>query len=214
MLQTIQADFRAIRKNDPAARNWLEVLVCYTTFYAILIHRLTHFLWRIKLPIIPRILSQINRFLTGVEIHPGASIGKGLFIDNGMGVVIGETAKIGENCIIFHNVTLGGTKSVHGRRHPKLGDNCLVGTGTSLLGPILIGSNVKIGAATTVINRNIPDNCSVVGVPGHIVHYKGIRTHIPLPSMEYETLEKMHEYMNVMLSQEEGMAHPPSNEAE
>ena len=212
MLQTIREDFRAVRRNDPAARNWLEVLLCYTTFYAILIHRFTHFLWRIRVPILPRVISQINRFLTGVEIHPGATIGKGFFIDHGMGVVIGETAKIGKNCVLFHNVTLGGTKSVHGRRHPKLGDNCLVGTGTSLLGPILIGSNVKIGAATTVINRNIPDHCTVVGVPGRIVHYKGIRTTILLPSMEYETLEQMQEYMNVMLAQVEGVAHPPSNE--
>lgn len=210
MVKTILADFRAIRKKDPAARNWLETLLCYTTFYAILIHRLTHALWRIKVPIIPRIFSQVNRFLTGVEIHPGAKIEGGFFIDHGMGVVIGETTEIGKDCNIFHNVTLGGTKSVHGRRHPKLGDNCLVGTGTSLLGPILIGSNVMIGAATTVINRNIPDHCTVVGVPGRIVHYKGIRTNIPLPSMEYETLEQMHDYMNVMLSQIEGVAHPPS----
>lgn len=212
MLRTILADLRAVRKGDPAARNWLEVVFCYTTFYAILIHRFTHLLRRIGLPVLPRVISQLNRFLTGVEIHPGAKIGGGFFIDHGMGVVIGETAEIGENCMIFHNVTLGGTKSVHGRRHPKLGDNCLVGTGTSLLGPILIGSNVKIGAATTVINRNIPDQCTVVGVPGRIVHYKGIHTNIPLPSLEYETLEQMHEYMSVMLAQVDGVAHPPSNE--
>jgi serine O-acetyltransferase len=213
MLGTILADLRAVRKNDPAARNWLEVFFCYTTFYAILLHRFTRLLWKIGIPLLPRFVSQLNRFLTGVEIHPGARIGRGFFIDHGMGVVIGETAVIGENCVIFHNVTLGGTKSVHGRRHPKLGDNCLVGTGTSLLGPILIGSDVKIGAASTVINRNIPDHCTVVGVPGRIVHYKGLRTNIPLPSLEYETLEQMHDYMSVMLAQIEDVTHSPSNEA-
>ena len=167
MFKTILEDIKAIHRNDPAARN-IEFII-YPGFQAILIHRFTHILWNLGIPFIPRLISQISRFLTGVEIHPGAKIGKGFFIDHGMGVVIGETAEIGENCVLFHNVTLGGTGKHRGKRHPTIGDNVMIGTGAILLGPIQVGNNVKIGANTFILMNDIPDNCTVVGTPGKII---------------------------------------------
>lgn len=161
-------DIKSIYKNDPAAKN-IEFLL-YPGWHAIVIHRyISHPLYKIKLPFLPRLISQIMRFLTGIEIHPGAKIGKGLFIDHGFGIVIGETSEIGKNCVMYHNVTLGGTGKHQGKRHPSIGNNCILGTGSILLGPMRIGNNVKIGADTFVINKNIPDNCTVVGTPGKIV---------------------------------------------
>jgi len=165
-------DIRAIKRNDPAARG-LEFLL-YPGWHAIVVHRyISHPLYKIKLKFIARILSQFMRFLTGLEIHPGAEIGKGLFVDHGMGVVIGETAKIGKNCILFHGVTMGGTGKHVGKRHPTVGDNVLIGTQATLLGPMVVGSNVKIGAETVIINHDVPSNCTVVGAPGRIVKLKG-----------------------------------------
>lgn len=165
-------DIKAIFKNDPAARGLEPIL--YPGLHAIVVHRyVCHPLYNAKLNFLARLISQIMRFLTGIEIHPGAKIGKGLFIDHGMGLVIGETAKIGKNCVMYHGVTLGGTGKHKGKRHPTIGDNVLIGTKATLLGPITIGDNVKIGAETVIINKNIPNNCTVVGSPGKIVRIKG-----------------------------------------
>jgi len=172
-------DIKAIYKNDPAAKN-LEVIL-YPCLQAIVVHRyISHPLYEWGVPFFPRLVSQIMRFLTGIEIHPGAKIGKGFFIDHGFGVVIGETAEIGENCVMFHNVTLGGTGKHKGKRHPTIGNNVLIGTGTILLGPIVVGGNVKIGANTFIINCNVPSNCTVVGTPGKIVKLNGKKVNIKL----------------------------------
>jgi serine O-acetyltransferase len=159
-------DIKAIYRNDPAARN-IEFLL-YPGFHAIAMHRLSHLLWRIGIPFIPRMISQIMRFLSGLEIHPGAKIGKGFFCDHGMGVVIGETTVIGENAVLFHNVTLGGTGKHSGKRHPTVGNNVLIGTGAILLGPITVGDNVRIGANSFVVMRDIPANVTVAGTPARI----------------------------------------------
>lgn len=170
----IRQDYKAVFERDPAARNGLEVILAYSGFHAIFLHRVDHLLWKIRLPIIPRLLSHVVRFLTGIEIHPAAKIGAGFFIDHGMGVVIGETAEIGENVTLYQGVTLGGTGKEKGKRHPTLGDNVVVGAGTKVLGPITIGNNVKIGANSVVL-KSIPDNSTVVGVPGRITKKKIIR---------------------------------------
>ena len=172
-------DIRAIYRNDPACRN-IEFLL-YPGFHAITFHRFNHFLHKLKVPFIPRLLSQLNRFLTGLEIHPGASIGPGFFCDHGSGVVIGETTQIGPNCMMFHNVTLGGTGKHEGKRHPTVGNNVLIGTGAILLGPITVGDNVKIGANAFVVMRDIPSNCTVAGVPARITRRDGAFCHEELP---------------------------------
>lgn len=162
-------------ENDPAARGpWavMEVVLTYAGFHAILLHRITHRLHRIGIPVLPRILAYLNRFITGVEIHPAARIGGGFFIDHGMGVVIGETAIVGESCTIFHQVTLGGTGKECGKRHPTLRDNVVVGGGAKILGNIVIGSGVYVGANSVVLT-DVPDNCTVVGIPGRIVKAGG-----------------------------------------
>jgi serine O-acetyltransferase len=171
MLKALLEDIRACYRNDPAARH-LEVFT-YAGLQAITLHRITHLLWRIGVPLIPRIISQVNRFVTGIEIHPGAQIGRGLFIDHGMGIVIGETSEIGDNCVLFHNVTLGGTGKHKGKRHPAIGNNVFIGTGATILGPVTVGSNVKIGANTFIIMHDVPSNCTVVGSPGKIVKLDG-----------------------------------------
>jgi serine O-acetyltransferase len=176
-------DIKAIYKNDPAAHGLEPIL--YPGLHAIIIHRyLSHPLYKIKLKFIARLLSQIMRFLTGVEIHPGAVIGKGLFIDHGMGVVIGETAEIGKGCVLYQGITLGGTGKHQGKRHPTIGDNVLIGTNATLLGPIRIGSNVKIGAETVIINHDVPSNSTVVGAPGVIVRLNEKKVKIKLKSLE------------------------------
>jgi len=172
MFKLLLEDIRACYRNDPAARNLLEVLT-YAGVQAITLHRITHFLWKIGLPFVPRIISQLNRFLTGIEIHPGARIGRGFFVDHGMGIVIGETSEIGDNCVLFHNVTLGGTGKHTGKRHPTIGSNVFIGTGATILGPVTVGNNVKIGANTFIIMHDVPDNCTVVGSPGKIVKLNG-----------------------------------------
>lgn len=165
-------DIKAIYRNDPAARN-IEFIL-YPSIHAIAVHRyVCHPLYRLGIPFFPRLISQIVRFLTGIEIHPGAKIGKGLFIDHGIGVVIGETAQIGKNCVLFHNVSLGGTGHHKRKRHPTIGDNVLIGTAATLLGPITVGDNSKIGAETVVINRDVPENATVVGAPGKVVKLNG-----------------------------------------
>jgi serine O-acetyltransferase len=162
-------ELRTIYERDPAARNWLEVLFCYPGVQALLFHRLAHWLYCIGIPFVPRFISHLNRFLTGIEIHPGAKIGKGVLIDHGMGVVIGETAIVGDGTLIYQGVTLGGTGKEMGKRHPTLGKNVIVGAGAKVLGNIQIGDNVRIGAGSVVL-RNVPSNRTVVGIPGRIAY--------------------------------------------
>jgi len=184
-------DFKAISRNDPAAKNPVETLFVHTPLHAIVAYRFTHILHLLKIPIIPRFIGVLLRFWSGVEIHPGAEIGCCFFIDHGTGVVIGETTKIGHNCVVFHNVTFGGTGHHSGKRHPTVGDNVLIGTGATLLGPITVGDNVKIGAETVIINRDVPENCTVVGAPGKIVKRNGKDVSENLPESDYHTNRKV-----------------------
>ena len=163
-IKNLYYDAKNIQQKDPAARNIFEVILLYPGFHALFFHRIAHFFYNIKLFFIARLISQLTRFFTGIEIHPGATIGKRRMIDHGMGIVIGETATIGNNCTIYHNSTLGGTGKDKYKRHPDLGNNVMVGSGAKVLGPIKIGNNVKIGANSVVLN-DIPDNVTVVGIP-------------------------------------------------
>ncbi|SNX54348.1 serine O-acetyltransferase [Thermoanaerobacterium sp. RBIITD] len=174
MFKTLKEDIKVIFERDPAAKSILEVILCYPGLHAIIMHRIAHYLYKKKLILIPRLISQFNRFITGIEIHPGAKIGKGLFIDHGMGVVIGETTEIGDNVTLYQGVTLGGTGKEKGKRHPTVGNNVVIGSGAKVLGPINIGDNSKIGAGAVVLH-DVPPNCTVVGVPGHCVKMENIR---------------------------------------
>ncbi|MBD2554789.1 MAG: serine O-acetyltransferase [Limnothrix sp.] len=194
MLNALIADFRIIFDRDPAARNWLEVLFCYPGLQALILHRLAHGLQQRQLPFVPRLISHIGRLLTGIEIHPGATIGQGVFIDHGMGVVIGETAIVGDYCLIYQGVTLGGTGKESGKRHPTLGDNVVVGAGAKVLGNLNIGENVRIGAGSVVL-RDVPADCTVVGVPGRVVYRSGVRVdpleHGKLPDSEAQAIRAL-----------------------
>jgi serine O-acetyltransferase len=173
MFDTFRADWRAVFRNDPAARNGFEVLT-YAGLHAIFWHRIAHFFHHHGMKFAGRLISQMNRFWTGIEIHPGATIGKGFFIDHGMGVVIGETAEIGDNCLLYHGVTLGGVSLEKKKRHPTLGNNVVVGTGAKVLGAITLGDNVKVGANAVVL-KDVPANSVVVGNPGRVVVQDGQR---------------------------------------
>ncbi len=164
----IRKDIKAVFEHDPAAVSTLEVLLAYPGFHARQSHRLAHTLFRWHIPVLPRLISHISRFLTGIEIHPGAKIGDGFFIDHGMGVVIGETSEIGDNVTLYQGVTLGGTSHQRAKRHPTLGNNVVVGVGAQLIGNITIGDNTKVGAGSVVVN-SVPANATVVGVPGRVV---------------------------------------------
>jgi serine O-acetyltransferase len=164
MFKNIRADHHAIMANDPAARSALEAVLCYPGFHALIIHRLSHSLYRHKWYLVARIISQCARHFTGIEIHPGAQIGQGVFIDHGMGVVIGETAEVGDNVIIYHGATLGGTGKDKGKRHPTVHDGVMIGAHALVLGPITLGENVKVGAGAVVIH-DVPPDTTVVGVP-------------------------------------------------
>ncbi len=166
--KNLYEDAKNIKEKDPAARNILTVILLYPGFHAMLFHRIAHFLYNKRLFFIARLISQGSRFLTGIEIHPGAKIGKKLMIDHGMGVVIGETAEIGDNCIIYHQVTLGGTGKEKVKRHPTIGNNVMIGCGSKVLGNINIGDHVKIGSNSVVL-KNIPPNTTVVGIPGRMI---------------------------------------------
>jgi serine O-acetyltransferase len=185
----IKKDFHAALSMDPAATSKVEVVLTYAGFHALLSYRLAHWLWKRRIPFVPRALSQFARFLTGIEIHPGATIGSGMFIDHGMGVVIGETSEVGNNVTLFQGVTLGGTGKQRGKRHPTLGSHVVVGAGAKVLGPITIGDYVKVGANAVVL-QDVPDHSTVVGIPGKIVRIKDERVadealmdhiHIPDP---------------------------------
>ena len=165
-------DIRSVFKRDPAARNVFEILTCYSGVQAVIIYRFTHLLWRYKLYWLARFISTLARWITGIEIHPGAVIGRRFFIDHGMGVVIGETAEIGDDCMMYHGVTLGGTQTRDKvKRHPTLKDGVIIGAGAKILGPITLGKNVRVGSNSVVV-RSIDDNCTVVGIPGRVLKKK------------------------------------------
>ncbi len=203
MFKGLLYDAREIKKRDPAARTILEVVLLYPGFHAIFWHRIAHFFYAHKILFIARLISQFSRFMTGTEIHPGAKIGKGLFLDHGMGIVIGETAEIGDNCTIYHNVTLGGTGKDTGKRHPTIGNNVLISTGAKVLGPFKVGDNVNIGANSVVLQEVLP-NCTVIGVPGRVVKRDGERVasrdldHINVPDpVAYELCQMLHRIYNL-----------------
>lgn len=171
MFKRIREDIRSVFDRDPAARSTLEVLLAYPGLHAVWMHRFSHRLWRWHLKLLARLVSQLARWLTGIEIHPGARIGNRFFIDHGMGVVIGETAVIGDDCTIYHGVTLGGTTWSKGKRHPTLGNGVVVGAGAKILGPITIGANARVGSNSVVV-KDVPDGATVVGIPGRVVAAK------------------------------------------
>ena len=212
MLSTLVADFQIIFERDPAARNGLEVLFCYPGLQALLFHRFSHWLYAIGLPFFPRLLSHLARFLTGIEIHPGAQIGCGVFIDHGMGVVIGETAIIGDYALIYQGVTLGGTGKESGKRHPTLGESVVVGAGAKVLGNIQIGNNVRIGAGSVVL-RDVPSDCTVVGVPGRVVFRSGERVdpleHGRLPDSEARAIRALVDRIELLEQQIQAMQPMP-----
>ena len=164
-------DIRSVFKRDPAARNVFEIITCYSGVQAVIIYRFTHLLWRYKLYWLARFISTFARWITGIEIHPGAVIGRRFFIDHGMGVVIGETSEIGDDCMMYHGVTLGGTSWNKEKRHPTLKDGVIIGAGAKILGPITLGKNVRVGSNSVVV-KSIDDNCTVVGIPGRVLEKK------------------------------------------
>jgi len=164
-------DIRSVFKRDPAARNVFEIITCYSGVQAVIIYRFTHLLWQYKLYWLARFISTFARWITGIEIHPGAVIGRRFFIDHGMGVVIGETAEIGDDCMMYHGVTLGGTSWDKVKRHPTLKDGVIIGAGAKILGPITLGKSVRVGSNSVVV-KSIDDNCTVVGIPGRILDKK------------------------------------------
>lgn len=201
MFTRIRKDIRAIMERDPAVTGIIEVILCYPGFHSIILHRVAHFLYNKKFFILARFLSQINRFFTQIEIHPGAKIGDGLFIDHGAGVVIGETAEIGDNVTIYQGVTLGGTGKEKGKRHPTIGDNVMISGGARILGSITVGDNAKVGAGAVVIHP-VPPDSTVVGVPGRVVRHKERKLnnidldHGNLPDPIEEALQKLNDEVN------------------
>ena len=196
IFKLIKQEIKTIKAKDPAAKSTLEIVLLYQGFHALILHRLAHKLYKMKIPFLPRFISQFSRFITGIEIHPGAAIGKNFFIDHGMGVVIGETAIIGDNCLVYQGVTLGGTGKECGKRHPTIGNNVTLGAGAILLGNISIGDNSNVGAGSVVI-KSAKENSTLVGVPARVVKEKnfvqGKLMHNKIPDpvfVEIETLKK------------------------
>lgn len=225
-MRYIIEDIKAIKARDPAVRTYLEAAICYPGLHAVIVHRLTHWLYNKGLFFLSRIISNIVRLITGVEIHPGAKIGKGVFIDHGMGVVIGETAEIGDNVTIYQGVTLGGTGKDTGKRHPTLEENVVVSSGAKVLGPFTVGKNSKIGAGAVVL-KEVPPNCTVVGVPGRIVVKdnkrvkdedmtpKGIDLNqIDLPDPVMQEIMKLKKAVEVMKTDIEGIKGEKESEKE
>jgi serine O-acetyltransferase len=192
LIASIRKDIKAAFEHDPAAVSTLEILLAYPGFHARQWHRLAHTLFNWHVPVLPRLISHVSRFLTGIEIHPGATIGEGFFVDHGMGVVIGETSVIGNNVILYQGVTLGGTSQQKKKRHPTLGNNVVVGVGAQVIGDITIGDNAKVGAGSVVIN-SVPANATVVGVPGRVVAVRNPDTATveKLPDPVGERLDKL-----------------------
>jgi len=207
MFREIRQDIRAALEKDPAARSALEVLLCYSGLHAILIHRVAHSLWKCKCKLTARFISQMGRWFTGVEIHPAAKIGSGLFIDHGMGVVIGETSEIGDNVLIFQGVTLGGTGKETGKRHPTIGNNVVIGVGAKVLGSITIGDNAIVGAGAVVL-KSVPPDSTAVGVPARIVREGGQLVkdlhHELMPDPMTKVLQQLNERINKMERQVAG----------
>ena len=185
----MREDIANVMEHDPAAKSRLEVFLCYSGLHAVWFYRANHWLWNHRLFLAGRWLSQVARLLTGIEIHPGAKIGRRLFIDHGMGVVVGETSIIGDDVTLYQGVTLGGTGKEHGKRHPTLEDSVVIGSGAKILGNIIVGKNCRIGAGSVVL-RNIPDNSTVVGVPGHIIFREGKRVVITDPKQINDPLSE------------------------
>lgn len=203
MLRTIREQVDVIFREDPAATSILEVLICYPGLHAILLHRVAHALYQCKLRLLARMVSQLARWLTGIEIHPGATIGRRFFIDHGMGVVVGETAVIGDDVILYQGVTLGGTGKDRGKRHPTVGNHVVVGTGAKVLGNITLGNNVKVGAGSVVVH-SVPDDSTVVGIPGRVVRSRGQIAddleHGKLPDPQGQDLENMQQRVDQLES--------------
>lgn len=203
MLRTIREQVDVIFREDPAATSILEVLICYPGLHAILLHRVAHALYQCKLRLIARMVSQLARWFTGIEIHPGATIGRRFFIDHGMGVVVGETAVIGDDVILYQGVTLGGTGKDRGKRHPTIGNRVVVGTGAKVLGNITLGNNVKVGAGSVVVH-SVPDDSTVVGIPGRVVRSRGQIAddleHGKLPDPQGQDLENMQQRVDQLES--------------
>lgn len=194
---SVRDDLQAVLDRDPAARGPLDVILSYPGFQAVTFHRFVHALWKTNLPLLPRWLSHVNRFWTGIEIHPAATLGDGVFIDHGMGVVIGETAQVGDNCTIYQGVTLGGTSLSHGKRHPTLQNNVTVGVNAAVLGAITIGENSKIGGGSVVV-KDVPPNSTVVGVPARIVMQNGVPVravpepaHVDMPDPNADAIARL-----------------------
>ncbi len=208
MRKAIQSDIEIIRERDPAARGLFEIILCYPGFQALVLHRISHRLWNFGIPLLPRVLSQVTRSITGIEIHPGAKIGQGVFIDHGMGVVIGETTEIGNRCLLYQGVTLGGTGKDHGKRHPTLAENVVVGAGAKVLGAIKVGTNTRIGAGSVVV-RDVEANSTVVGIPGRVVHQSGVRinplAHSALPDTEANVIRNLMERIDYLEGQVNAM---------
>ncbi len=183
MFDRLKEDIQAVRERDPAARSTFEILLTYSGLHAIHHYRISHWLYQHRMFTAARTVSQLSRFFTGIEIHPGATIGRRFFIDHGMGVVIGETAVIGDDCLIYQGVTLGGTGKDKGKRHPTLGNNVMVGSGAKVLGPFTVGNNVKIAAGAVVLEA-LPDNCTAVGVPARIVRCDGKKVEHPVENLD------------------------------
>jgi serine O-acetyltransferase len=186
---SIREDVATVRERDPAAKSRLEVFLCYSGLHAVWFYRINHWLWNRGFWLLARWLSQVGRFLTGIEIHPGARIGRRLFIDHGLGVVIGETAIVGDDVTLYQGVTLGGTGKEHGKRHPTIEDEVVIGGGAKVLGNITVGRNCRIGAGSVVL-RNVPENSTVVGVPGHIIFRNGERVVITDPKQINDPLSE------------------------
>ena len=189
LLSHIREDIATVLDRDPAARSRLEVFLCYSGLHAVWFHRVNHWLWNHRFFLMARLLSQVSRFLTGTEIHPGARLGRRFFIDHALSVVIGETAIVGDDVTLYQGVTLGGTGKEHGKRHPTLLDNVVVGSGAKILGNITVGHNCRIGAGSVVL-RNVPDDSTVVGVPGHIIFREGRRVVITDPKQINDPLSE------------------------
>lgn len=205
MLRHFKSDVRAVFENDPAARSRFEVVFTYSGLHAIWAHRIANVFFRKKMYTVARVISQISRFFTGIEIHPGAQIGQRLFIDHGMGVVIGETCVIGDNVVIYQGVTLGGTGKERGKRHPTIGNNVVIGSGAKVLGSFSVGDNSSIGSNAVVL-REVPNNCTVVGNPGRIVRRNGEKVrdrldHTNLPDPIIEMLRDMQKEIDVLKEQ-------------
>ena len=192
MFNAVRDQIETIFREDPAAKSVVEILTCYPGFHAVLLHRFAHKLYGWRIPLLPRVISQISRFFTQIEIHPGATIGRRFFIDHGSGVVIGETAILGDDVLLYQGVTLGGTGNERGKRHPTLGNNVVIGTGAKVLGNITIGDNVKIGAGSVVVH-DVPSNSTVVGIPGRVVRIRpeGTLEHGRLPDPEGQAIDDL-----------------------